>query len=449
MAGEPPLDPATIFRIGRCLALQGRRSVLVGRDTRESGPWIEETLTRGLMGARARVTSAGVLPTPGISLLCRDSEFDAGVVISASHNVYTDNGLKFFTGRGLKLSRREELALEAVLQAGHVPAPEASAPSPNRPVLIRTDPGCLERYSRFLRSTLEVESLEPLKLVLDCASGAASQLAPRIFSGLGARVTAIDAAPDGRNINRGCGAVHPGGMARTVMDTNADFGVAFDGDADRAIFADHRGRLLTGDHVLYVLAGHFMEQDRLPTRRVVATVMSNLGLETSLANLNVRLVRAQVGDRNVLETMSEGGDCLGGEPSGHIILREHSPAGDGILTALKMAQVLLLERRSLARLSSGLKLHPQVLRNVRVGRCGQALMEDREVRRRIGSARQSLKGRGRILVRRSGTEPVVRIMAEGEDRELLEACVEGIAAQVRRSRGRLETAAGNRDQEQS
>ena len=233
------------------------------------------------------------------------------------------------------------------------------------------------------------------------------------------------------------------------METKADFGVAFDGDADRAIFADHRGRLLNGDHVLYVLAGHLLERGRLPTRRVVATVMSNLGLEIALANLGVHLVRAQVGDRNVLETMLEGGDHLGGEPSGHTILREHSPAGDGILTALKMAQVLYLERRSLARLSGGLRLRPQVLRNVPVGRREQGLMEDREVRRRTESARQSLKGRGRILVRCSGTEPVVRIMAEGEDRELLEACVEGIAAQIRRSRARLAPPDHTRRQERS
>lgn len=449
MAGEYPLDPATLFRIGRCLAAGGLRSVVLGRDTRESGPWIEQSLSRGLSGAATRVTSAGVLPTPAISLLCRESEFDAGVVVSASHNVYSDNGLKFFTRQGLKLSRHEELALETLLEADHASSPVPSSPSPHPPALIRTDPGCLERYSRFLRSTLEVKSLAPLKLVLDCASGAASQVAPRLFTDLGARVTVIDAAPDGRNINRDCGAVHPHRMARAVMATRADFGAAFDGDADRVIFSDHRGRLLTGDHVLYVLAGHLLERGRLPTRRVVATVMSNLGLEIVLANLGVRLVRAQVGDRNVLESMLEGDDHLGGEPSGHIILREHSPSGDGILTALKMAQVLILERRSLARLSAGLKLHPQVLRNLRVGRQKQGLVEDRAVRRRIESARQSLKGRGRILVRLSGTEPVVRIMAEGEDRELLEACVESIAAQIRRSAGPLEATAGNRWKERS
>ena len=449
VAGEYPLDPETLFHIGRCLARQERRSVVVGRDTRESGPWIEEALSRGLSCSGARVTSAGVLPTPAISLLCRGAEFDAGVVVSASHNVYTDNGLKFFTGRGLKLSRHEESALETLLETDCESSPVPRSPLPNPPALIRTDPDCLETYSRFLRSTLEVESLEPLKLVLDCASGAASQVAPQVFRDLGARVTLVDAAPDGRNINRDCGAVHPRRMARTVTETKADFGVALDGDADRAVFADHRGSLLTGDHILYVLAGHLLGRDRLPTRRIVATVMSNRGLEIALSSLGVRLVRAPVGDRNVLESMLEGGDHLGGEPSGHIILREHSTAGDGILTALKMAQVLLLERRSLARLSAGLRLQPQVLRNVPVGRQSQGLLEDREVHRRIESARRSLKGRGRILVRRSGTEPVVRIMAEGEDRRLLEACVEGIAAQVRRSRGRLGRAAGNRGQERS
>ena len=447
VAGEPPLDPATIFRIGRCLALQGCRSVVVGRDTRASGPWIEEALSRGLTDAGARMTSAGVLPTPAISVLCRDSEFDAGVVVSASHNVYSDNGLKFFTGQGRKLSRRQELALETGLEADHAYVPVPRPPGPSPPALIRTDPGCLEEYSRFLRLALEVESLEPLKLVLDCASGAASQVAPRLFSSLGARVTVIDAPPDGRNINRDCGAVHPRRMARAVVEQGADFGAAFDGDADRAILADHRGRILTGDHILHVLARHLLERNRLPNRRVVATVMSNLGLEAALASLDVGLVRTQVGDRNVLESMAEGGDALGGEPSGHIILGEHSLAGDGILSTLKMAQVLLLERRSLARLSAGLRLRPQVLRSVMVGRRGRELMEDRNVRSRIESVQESLQGRGRVLVRCSGTEPVVRIMVEGDDREHLEACVEEIAVQIRSSRERLTDASGTGRQE--
>ena len=410
--------------------------MVVGRDTRESGPWMEEALSRGLTSAGARVTSAGVLPTPAISVLCRDSEFDAGVVVSASHNVYSDNGLKFFTERGRKLSRRRELALETLVVADDAASPAPPPPRSRAPALIRTDPDCLARYSGFLRSTLEVESLEPLKLVLDCASGAASQVAPRLFSDLGARVTVIDAPPDGRNINRGCGAVHPRTLARAVVEQGADFGAAFDGDADRAILADHRGRLLTGDHILHVLARHLLERNRLPTRRVVATVMSNLGLEAALASLGVGLVRTRVGDRNVLESMVEGGDALGGEPSGHVILGEHSLAGDGILTTLKMAQVLLLERRSLARLSAGLRLCPQVLRSVVVGRRGRDLLDDRRVRGRIESVQESLQGRGRVLVRCSGTEPVVRIMAEGDDREHLEACVEAIAAQIRSSRER-------------
>lgn len=423
--------------------------MVVGRDTRESGPRIEQALIRGLSDAGARVTSAGVLPTPAVSLLCRDSHYDAGVVVSASHNVYSDNGLKFFTRRGLKLSRREEASLETLLQADTDSGPVPRPPFPNPPALIRTDPDCLRRYSRFLRAALGGENLEPLKLVLDCASGAASQVAPRLFRGLGARVTVVDAAPDGRNINRNCGAVHPRRMARAVVETKADFGAAFDGDADRVILADHRGRLLTGDHILHVLAGHLLGRGRLPTRRVVGTAMSNLGLEVALAGLEVTLVRAQVGDRNVLEAMLEGGDGLGGEPSGHIIIREHSPVGDGILTALKIARILLLEGRSLARLSAGLRLHPQVLRNVPVGRRERDLLEDREVRGRIESARQALTGPGRILVRYSGTEPVVRIMAEGRDREQLEACVAGIAAEIRRSRGRPATPAGDREQERS
>ena len=449
VAGEPPLDRATIFRIGRCLALQGCRSVVVGRDTRESGPWMEEALSRGLTAAGARVTSAGVLPTPAVSVLCRDSEFDAGVVVSASHNVYSDNGLKIFTERGRKLSRRRELALETLVAADDATSAAPPPPRSSPPALIRTDPACLGRYSRFLRSALEVKSLEPLKLVLDCASGAASQVAPQIFSSLGARVAFIDTPPDGRNINRDCGAVYPRRMARAVGETRADFGAAFDGDADRVILADHRGRILTGDHILYVLARHLLERNRLPTRRVVATVMSNSGLEAALGALDVSLVRTPVGDRNVLESMVEGGDALGGEPSGHIILGAHSRAGDGILTTLKMAQVLLRERRSLARLSAGLRLRPQVLRSVIVGRRGQDLLDDRKVRGRIESVQESLQGRGRVLVRCSGTEPVVRIMVEGEDREHLEECVEGIAAQIRSSLKRLAATSGARRRERS
>ena len=433
VAGKPPLDVSTISRISHCLIRLGHRSFVIGRDTRTSGPWIEEILTQSLSQLGAQVHSVGVLPTPAISFMCRELEFDTGVIISASHNIFSDNGLKIFAGNGLKLSRDKENEIKVLLDSDEETClPDYQQPSlQNQSDLIWTDLNALSKYSSFLRSTLSVETLHPLKVVLDCASGAAFQLAPQIFRQLGARVVALNTNPDGTNINRNCGAVHPQQLARTVVEEQADFGVAFDGDSDRSIFSDHRGQILSGEHTLYVLSCYLLKSNCLHTHRIVTTTMSNMGLDIALANLGIDVTRTQVGDRNVIEAMLEKGHALGGEPSGHIVLLDHCPAGDGILTALKIAEILLAEKRSLAGLGDALRLYPQVVRNVPV-RKKEDLSRIPEINKQIELAQKSISGKGRVLVRYSGTELLLRIMVEGKDRVQVEHYAERIANQAQR-----------------
>jgi len=433
-AGEPPLDPATVQKIGRAIVRALRVSgprVLVGRDTRESGPAIEQHLAAGLAAEGAQVESAGVIPTPAIAHLARQRSgmrrrgYDLGVVISASHNPYQDNGIKVFGGAGRKFSG--ELEAKTEMEIDRLDGPLLNAPSVHQRDFSAA-------YLRHLARSYEGPGLSGLHLAVDCANGATSFFARRLFEGLGARVTASNDQPDGRNINRGCGATSPECVAGLTRRVGADAGLAFDGDGDRCILADGAGRVIDGDHVLFLAARHLQATGRLQGGAVVATVMSNVGLEIALGKLGIPLLRAAVGDRNVLEEMERRGANLGGEQSGHVIFLDHEPTGDGLLTALKVLEVVRHAGRPLAELAAELPVYPQVLRNVRV-RAKQDIETIPEVRRALDRARTALDGRGRLVVRYSGTEPLLRVMAEGPDEAEVKALTEEIANCVAQSLG--------------
>jgi phosphoglucosamine mutase len=367
------------------------------------------------------VRSAGVLPTPAVSLLARGADFDAGIVISASHNAYDDNGLKVFAGNGTKLADDLEREVEAAFGADAPPQREAGPPPLDEPELQ-------ERYAAWLlaHGRRTGAALDGLVLAIDCANGAASALAAPLLRDLGADVRSMADEPDGRNINAGCGSLHPEGLARLVRNEGADLGIAFDGDADRALFVDGEGRLVDGDEALLVTADHLLRAGRLRGGVVVGTVMSNFGLEQALSRRGLTLERAPVGDRFVRERMQQLDCNLGGEPSGHLIFLDEAPTGDGLLTTLQVLAAVVSTGRSLAELASEMQRTPQLLRNVRVARRVPldevAGWPDLSLRwqRRLG-------GSGRLLVRYSGTEPLVRVMAEGTDAELVAACVAELA----------------------
>ncbi len=434
VAGEPPLDAQTIWRIGTCLSQLGKRSLVIGRDTRKSGPWIESILTQALESQGGEVRHAGVMTTPGVSFLCQNLGCDGGIAVSASHNIYSDNGLKIFSAAGTKLSDQEERSLEDAVEG-----------APFRPQDLRkqedsfrcdgsealsSDGECFDRYLDSLQSISRLGSLSPLKIVLDCANGAASALAPSAFERMGANVIRHNTEPDGRNINQQCGAVYPEAMSAKVVDSEADLGVAFDGDADRCIMSGSTGQIFDGDHLLYILGIQLLKRNELATRCVVTTVMANLGLQLALEKQGIQMVRTPVGDRHVLEEMEQGNHLLGGEQSGHISLRRHAKSGDGILTALKIAEIVIEEGEGLEELSSGFEPFPQIQRSVPVAEKVDFTAVP-EIQRAILEAEQNLGNRGRVLVRYSGTEPLVRIMIEGEQRDQVELHAEAIASQFR------------------
>lgn len=427
-AGEPPLDDATVQRIGRAVVRAlGAASpkVLIGRDTRESSEGLESHLAAGLLAEGAEVESAGVMPTPAIAHLARTCGFDLGVVISASHNPYEDNGIKVFGGGGRKFTTELEERTEAILDTLETPR---LPPAEVRRHDLAPD------YLAHLNRSYRGGGLEGLHIVVDCANGATSFLAKPLFEGLGARVEMLHCAPDGRNINRACGATVPEAVAKAVMERGADLGVAFDGDGDRAILADAQGRVVNGDHVLFLTGRHLHTTGRLKGGAIVATVMSNLGLEHALDRLGIPLIRTAVGDRNVLDEMERRGANLGGEQSGHVIFLDHEPAGDGLLTSLEVIEVVRAARRPLAELAAQMPVYPQVLLNVRVKERVD-LEGIPPVRRALDLARGALDGRGRLLVRYSGTEPLLRVMAEGPDEAEIRRLAEGIVRSVSESLG--------------
>ncbi|HET9481530.1 MAG TPA: phosphoglucosamine mutase [Candidatus Polarisedimenticolia bacterium] len=431
-AGVFPLDPPTVTRVGAALARTlarkqpgpGAPRILVGRDTRESGDWIERAIVSGARRAGAECLATGVIPTPGVAYLARREGFAAGVMISASHNPFRDNGIKVFSSSGYKLPDDEEAVIESmVLDPGsRLPDPEyAPPPAPTAPA------GMVEHYTEFLRESVEPgTSFAGLRLVLDCANGASSEIAPRIFRALGAAVDTLFSNPDGRNINSGCGSLHPGGLGAAVVKKHADLGIAFDGDADRALFVAPDGRVADGDVLIYQAAAWLKSKGRLPEDVVVTTVMSNLWLEQGLADLGIRMLRAQVGDKYVLEEMLRTGAVLGGEQSGHIIFTDRATTGDGILTALRLVEVLRARGESVSDWIARVKAFPQVLLNIRV-----SSRPDLESHPVIGAeaarVRRLLGASGRLVLRYSGTEPLARVMIEAADRGQVDVLSRGLA----------------------
>ena len=432
-AGEPPLDPRTIRRLGAALVRAlpvspDRPRLIIGRDTRESGGWIERELAAGAASAGALVVSAGVISTPAVAYLTRAEGCAAGLVISASHNPFQDNGIKVFSGAGEKFTEALEAAVEAI-----VADPSWSAPSGPAAEVAAVD--LTADYLAHARAALggSVPG-HGRRIALDCGNGATARLAPVLLRDLGFDVAAIGCAPDGRNINLGCGSTHPAVLARLVVDDGRDLGVAFDGDGDRAIFVDAHGHITDGDAVMYLCARHMKATGRLRGDAIVATVMSNIGLEIALREEGIGLVRCPVGDKYVMEEMLRRGLSLGGEQSGHVIFAESLFTGDGLVTALNVLRVMAETGLSLDHLAGGLTTYPQVLVNVRVReKLDVATLP--EVREAIDGVEQRLAGRGRLLVRYSGTEPLLRIMLEGEDQQEIHAWAEEIAGAVRRNIG--------------
>ena len=434
-AGEPPLDEATVRRLGRALGrvlardLHHEARVVVGRDTRESGPALLRALASGLAASGAVVRSAGVVPTPAVSLLARGDEFDAGVMISASHNPWQDNGLKVFSHSGTKLRDELEREVERALDELPDEPAEAGDGPPDEPALAGRHASWLEGLAA--EAGLRLDGCE---LVVDCANGSASPFAAALLEGLGARVRALADRPDGRNINRDCGSLHLEALAAQVRERGAELGIAFDGDADRALFVDGEGRTVDGDQVLALTAARLQRLGRLEGGRVVGTIMSNFGLERALHGLGLALERAAVGDRFVLERMLESGASLGGEPSGHVIFLEDAPTGDGLLTALHVLAAVTESGRSLAELASGFPRTPQLLVNVAVSR--RVPLEDLDGWPDLDERWRRLFGEdGRFVVRYSGTEPLVRVMAEGTNPELVQDCVDELAGHLQRALG--------------
>ena len=437
VAGVFPLDPATISRLGQALvALLEKKglgaNLLIGRDTRESGPWMERALARGVRAAGGEVISAGIIPTSAVSYLTQTHGFSAGVVISASHNPFDDNGIKVFSPRGVKIPDPWELEIEADVLGGRgrLPGHEAD---------VDIDPRLAGDYEDYLAGLVKgLQAPAGLKVVVDCANGASSLVGPRLLGRLGFTVEALSAAPDGRNINAGCGSLHPQKLAARVREAGAAIGIAFDGDADRALWVDGDGRMLNGDHTLFVQALHMLEAGRLKTKEVVATSMSNMGLERALEARGLGLVRTRVGDKYVHEEMVARGANLGGEQSGHTIFLDDLPTGDGLLTSLRMLEALVGSGRTLAALVEGMEEFPQTLINVRVRRKPD-LEGLPDVQAAVAVAKAALGRNGRIDLRYSGTEMLARVMVEARDRATVDSCAMLVAEAVRRRIGEKTT----------
>lgn len=431
IADRYPLDRATSRRLGAALVRalppdgHGRPPhILIGRDTRESGEWIEAELAHGASGEGAAVTSAGIVPTPAVAYLTRSSEYALGVVISASHNPFEYNGIKVFSGAGEKFTEKVERKVEAIV-ADPSWQPRGGPAAP----VERAD--LLAGYLDHLRSVWPLAPLyRGIRVVLDCANGAMTNAAPALFRSIGFDIVVIGDRPDGRNINLACGSTHADAVARVVVEARAPLGVAFDGDGDRAIFVDHQGRVVNGDAVLLMCARQLQAEGRLKGNAIVATVMSNIGLEIALRELGLDLVRCGVGDRHVMEEIQARGLSLGGEQSGHIIFADYLFTGDGLCTALNVLRTVCVSGRSLADLAGDLVTYPQILLNVPV-REKVDLQTIPAVASAVASVESRLAGRGRLLVRYSGTEPLLRVMIEGMDQDEIRSWAQEIVDVVK------------------
>lgn len=405
--------------------------VVIGKDTRLSGYMLEEAMAAGFVSVGMDVVLVGPIPTPAIAMLTRSLRADLGIMISASHNPYQDNGIKIFGADGYKLPDSMESTIEAILNSGHIPplaAPDALGKA------SRLD-DALGRYIEFVKGSLPRRtSLEGMKIVVDCANGAGYKAAPQALWELGAEIIPIAVSPNGRNINEGCGATDTATLQARVVAEGAQIGLALDGDADRLIVVDETGARVDGDQIMAMLARRWQEQRRLKGGGIVATVMSNMGLERYLEGINLSLIRTPVGDRHVVEKMREGGFNLGGEQSGHMILSDYGTTGDGLLTALQLLSAIRDDGRPVSACMRMFEPLPQILRNVRYGR-DLVPLADSSVREAIENAAQTLARTGRILVRSSGTEPLIRVMAEGEDRETIEKVVGTVCAAIEKAVG--------------
>jgi phosphoglucosamine mutase len=443
-AGVFPLDENTVELIGWSLTENLTRelghspSLIIGRDTRESGPMIQAALMRGAVACGAHVESAGVIPTPGVAFVTRTKPFDAGVVVSASHNPFRDNGIKVFSPSGKKIADEMERNIEDDLAAADYDSHKLHA---NKKVetslqeFLEAESDYAESYLNYLAHEVAKDlRLNGMRLAIDCANGAASDFAPRLFHRLGAEIEVLAASPDGQNINENCGALHLKGLQTFVKEGQFDVGIAFDGDADRALFVDENGELVDGDHTLLLLGENLQMLGRLNNHTVVSTVMSNIGLEIALRERGIELVRAQVGDRFVLEEMLKNDANLGGEQSGHIIIKEISLAGDGMITAIELLRAIRNSDKSLGKLAAAMKTYPQILVNVYV-HSKPPFESIPTVKTAMDALAQEMQGRGRLLLRYSGTENLARVMIEGEDQATIEEQAHRLAAVIKQAIG--------------
>ena len=435
VAGEAPLDARTIRAVGQALAakLGSGAHVVMGMDTRESGPWIARTLAAGLRAGGATLEWAGVLTTPAIAYLARKHGFAAGVVISASHNPWRDNGIKIFGGDGYKLHDDIELGIEREIERV-LDSSDAAVATPEEPELPPVNESFRREYVDFLLSSVPGISLDNRCVVIDCANGAASAVAPQLFESLKGTVEVTHASPDGRNINEHCGALHPEIVAAEVRERGASMGFTFDGDADRALFADENGNVVNGDAVMLACARDLHARGELTGDVVVATTMSNMGFEAALKRSGIRMLRAPVGDKYVLEEMRKSGAALGGEQSGHILFPHKATTGDGLLTALMVLDVVHRSGKTLGQLVADLKNFPQVIQNVKV-REKKPLETLPGVVEKIRAAEEELKDSGRVIIRYSGTEALARVMIEAESEEAMKRHADAIAGEIRAELG--------------
>ncbi len=432
LANAEPITALTALKLALAAGAhftrgEHRHRVIIGKDTRLSGYMLETALTSGFLSMGMDVLLLGPMPTPAVASLTRSMRADLGVMISASHNPFADNGIKLFGPDGYKLSDEIEMEIEQRLEGNDLAAGLAPSAQLGRAKRIDDAPG---RYMEFVKASFpKGQSLDGLKVVIDCANGAAYKVAPTVLWELGAEVIEIACEPNGTNINENCGAVHTRTMQQAVLDHGADLGIALDGDADRVIVADEKGQLLDGDQLMALIAASWHKSGRLSGGGICATVMSNLGLERFLTSLGLSLIRTPVGDRYVLEEMRRRGHNIGGEQSGHIILSDHATTGDGLLAALQVLSVLVAAERPASEAGRLFAPLPQLLKNVRY-QAGQAPLEADSVQQAIAAGEARLNGSGRVLIRKSGTEPLIRVMAEGEDEKLVATVVGEIVKAV-------------------
>ncbi len=435
-ANVHPMTAELALKLGQAVArhfrgsMPGRHKILIGKDTRLSGYMFEDALAAGICSMGVDVIQVGPMPTPGLAFLTTDMRCDAGVMITASHNPYQDNGIKFFGRDGFKLDDDIELKIEGMVASGELDDCRAGADEIGQARRIEDAEG---RYVVFLKNTFPQDStLEGIRIVLDCANGAAYKVGPTVLQELGAEVFPLGVSPNGRNINEDCGSLHPNSTASRVREVRADIGIAVDGDADRVMIIDERGEVLDGDLVISLCARHLQDRGALKGGGVVTTVMSNLGLEEELEKLGLDLVRTQVGDRYVVEAMRQGGYNLGGEQSGHVVFLDHGRTGDGLMTALQVLAILARSSKPLSELAAGFQRYPQVM--VNVGVSAKRPIEDLpRVQEAIAEVESKLDGRGRVLIRYSGTENKARVMVEGEEERAVSEYANTLAATLKES----------------